>query len=72
MDFFGQQLADPKMKPGGGLGVVPHGIGVVPQGVGVVPHGLGVVPHGVGVVAHGGGWMWLHDAGMSAPFLGKP
>ena len=58
MDFFGQQLADPKMKPGGGLGEVPHG--------------AGVVPHGLGVVAHGGGWTWVHDAGMSAPFLGKP
>ena len=61
LDFFGQQLADPKMKPGGGLGVVPHGVGVV-------PHGIGVVLHGVGVVAHGGGGSWVHDA---APFLGK-
>ena len=40
LDFFGQQFADPKMNPGGGLGVVvPHGLGVVPQGAGVVPHG---------------------------------
>ena len=40
LDFFGQQFADPKMNPGGGLGVVP------PHGLGVVPHGSGVVPHG--------------------------
>ena len=46
LDFFGQQFADPKMNPGGGLGVVPHGLGVVPQGGGVAPHGVGVVPHG--------------------------
>ena len=39
MDFFGQQFADPKMNPGGGLGVVAQGGGVVPHGVGVVPHG---------------------------------
>ena len=45
------------MKPGGGLGVVPHGLGVVPQGGGVVPH------DGVCVVSQ--------PHGKSAPFLGE-